>query len=126
MKIIVLDDSLLWRRRLMAKLFLDHGAEMVRGTGDPLEAMRLIKEQKPDVVIMDRRVHRWRGINILRYIRRMLPSPKVMMLTNGFYPAGIEKCLAEEVDFCFDKFTELDEVTRTIRSHRDKYGHACS
>ncbi len=117
MKIFVLDDSPLSRKRLIAKLSRFPGIEIVGGTGDPLEAIGLIRERKPDAVILDRRARRRFGIDILRNIKKIIPAPKVVMLTNRFYPANQEKCGGEEVDFCCDKFTGLDEITRTfIRS----------
>lgn len=126
MKILVLDDSPLSRRRLIAKLSRDYGAEMVRGAGELLEAIGLMREEKFDLVIVDRKAHRRYGIDILKNIKAMSPAPKVLMLTNRFYPAGSAKCLADGVDFCFDKFTEIDQVTSAIRSHENAPGRLCS
>ncbi len=110
MKILVLDDSSALRERLRATLAHHPEIEFLREKGDPLDAIRLVRELKPDTVILNMRASRRFGIDILRNIKRAVPAPVVIMLTNKFYPGSNEGCTREEVDFSFDRFTEMDKV----------------
>lgn len=110
MKVLVLDDSPLVSKRLLASLSALPDIELLDGAGDPIEAIRLVRELKPDAVIMDLKTHRRLGIDILRNIKKSVPAPLVVALTNKLYPESGEKCMKDEVDFSFDKFTEMDKV----------------
>jgi two-component system chemotaxis response regulator CheB len=127
MRIFVLDDPPLSRRRLIAHLSRFPEIDIVGETGDPLEAIGLIREQKPDAVILDARVSRRFGIDILQNIKNVSPAPEVVMLTNRLSRPGQGKCFGQEADFCFDRLTELDEAIRAfVGSPRKGSGHACA
>jgi chemotaxis response regulator CheB len=111
MKVLVLDDSPVLSERLRASLSGLPHIELVGGTGDPLEAIRLARELKPEAVIVDMRAHRRFGIDILRNIKKIIPAPLVVTLTNKFCPGSEEICMKNEVDFSLDKFTEMDKVS---------------
>ena len=105
-----MDDSPLVSRRLQASLSALPDIELLNGAVDPIEAIRLVRELRPDAVIMDVKTHRRLGIDILRNIKKSVPAPLVVALTNKLYPESGEKCMKDEADFSFDKFTEMDKV----------------
>jgi DNA-binding NarL/FixJ family response regulator len=111
MKVLVLDDSSVLHERLRAILSDRPDIEVLNGTGEPLDAIRLVRELRPDAVIVDVRAHKRLGIDILLNIKKIAPAPLVVTLTNRFCPGNREKCMADEVDFSFDKFTEMDKVS---------------
>ena len=119
MKILVLDDSSVLCRRLRAALSDRPDIEFVDGNGDPLDAIRLVKEMRPDAVIVDMLARRRFGIDVPRNIKKIVPAPLVVMLTNKFYPDSEEEYVKDKVDFHFDKFTELDKVSTIFtQTHR--------
>jgi two-component system nitrate/nitrite response regulator NarL len=48
---------------------------------DALEAIRLIKNQKPDLVLLDLSMPRMNGFSVLREIKAALPEIKILVLS---------------------------------------------
>jgi DNA-binding NarL/FixJ family response regulator len=52
-----------------------------------------------------------RGIEVLKYIKKIEPVTLVIILTNYPYPQYLKKCMDLGADFFFDKSTEFEKVT---------------
>ncbi|UKW33493.1 response regulator transcription factor [Streptomyces sp. TYQ1024] len=57
------------------------GIEVIGSAGDGLEAVRLVAEHAPDVVLMDLRMPRCDGVEATRRIRENHPDTQVVVLT---------------------------------------------
>ena len=118
MRVLIVDDSDLIRRRLGAMLSEMKGIELVGEARDSLEATKLALNLKPDAVILDIRMPAGSGINVLENIKRATPAPKVIMLTNYPYPQYRKKAEDAGADFFFDKATEFDKVAEAVEELR--------
>jgi two-component system chemotaxis response regulator CheY len=78
-KVMIADDSLFIRNKL-AKLLVQHGYETVL-VSDGVEAVRVYRETKPDVVLMDITMPRQNGLEALTDILKFDPRARVIMLT---------------------------------------------
>ncbi|MCQ4129121.1 response regulator transcription factor [Rhodococcus erythropolis] len=85
MRIVIVDDEALMRAGL--RLLLD-GADrivVVGEAGDGRQALEVIRQMRPDVVLMDIRMPTMTGIEALAELRKLLPEPdllpRVLMLT---------------------------------------------
>ena len=122
MKVFIADDSVVLRERL-ATMFADiPGVETVGEAGEGLEATDAIRRLEPDVVILDIRMPGGNGIDALKSIKKETPAPAVIMLTAYPYPQYRKKCLEAGADYFFDKSTEFQKVTTTLKQLRGKLG----
>jgi DNA-binding NarL/FixJ family response regulator len=110
MRIVIIDDSILIRERLSQMLSELEEIEIVAEEQDEIEAIECIRKLKPDVVILDIRLRKGSGINVMREIKKDKPSPAVIILTsypNNFYRM---KCLSAGAEFFLDKSTEFEKI----------------
>ena len=80
-RIVLCDDHELVRRGLRSLLQGVPGYEIVGEAGDADEAMSVVDELRPDVVVMDVRLPTRSGIEACRDIRSAHPEVGILMLT---------------------------------------------
>ena len=80
-KVILVDDHQLVREGLRTLLEKDLGMEVVGEAGDGETAVKLVREFKPDVVIMDVSIPGIDGIEATKQITAENPSVKVIALS---------------------------------------------
>jgi DNA-binding NarL/FixJ family response regulator len=81
-RILIADDHSVVRAGLKALLEHQGHFRVVAEAGTGEEAIRLAKEQRPDVAVLDIRMPGVSGIDACRQIVEALPSCKVIMLTS--------------------------------------------
>jgi len=122
MKVLIVDDSAVVRVRLADLLLEVEGVESVAQAEDGQQALELVKSLKPDVAIVDVRMPRRSGIDLLEDVRRSRQTLKVIMLTNYPTPENREKCLSLGADYFFDKSREIEEVVNVLKYLREDFG----
>lgn len=80
-KVVIVDDHALIREGIKKLLELEDTLEMVGLAGDGYEALRIISETQPDVVLLDINMPSMNGIDCLKHIKKEFPDTKVIMLT---------------------------------------------
>ena len=113
--VYVVDDSDFVRERLIEMLSELEGVEIAGGTGDPLEAVAAIRQMVPDAVILDIRLPRKSGIEVLRDIKKDKPSPVVIILTNYPYPQYQKECTEAGADYFLNKSTEFNKIAEVLK-----------
>ena len=80
-KILIADDHLIIRQGLRLILETENEFELVGEAADGTEALRLCKELKPDVVLMDLRMPNMDGLTAIEKLRVDQPEIAVVILT---------------------------------------------
>ncbi len=108
-KVLVVDDSSFYRRRVKDILNEDRSLDVVGEARDGREAIELIKKLRPDVVTMDVEMPVMDGISAVRRIMDECPVPVIMFssLTHQGAKATLDALDAGAVDFLPKRFEEI-------------------
>ncbi|WPL19776.1 Chemotaxis response regulator protein-glutamate methylesterase of group 1 operon [Thiorhodovibrio winogradskyi] len=108
-RVVVVDDSGFFRRRIAEILNADVGIEVVGMAADGKEAIKCVKELKPDVVTMDIEMPVMDGITAVRHIMAEAPCPVLMFstLTTDGAQATLDALDAGAMDFLPKRFSEM-------------------
>ena len=82
------------------------------------EALELLPQSKPDVVVVDMRLPDGDGLDVLRAAKRLQPRPTVVVLTNYAYDQLRSKCLEAGADEFLDKRTQFDRLPAIVTKLR--------
>ena len=87
-KVLIADDHPVVREGLRAMLMTDQNIEIVGESGDGAEAVKMVAEKRPNVVLADIRLPNMDGVEATRRIKDKRPSTAVIVFTlydNGAY-----------------------------------------
>ena len=79
--LFLIDDHTLLRRGLVALLGQHAGLRVVGEAGDAAEALRLLPQLRPDVILLDNHLPGVRGVDAIAGLREASPTSRVVMLT---------------------------------------------
>jgi len=82
MKVLLVDDNRLMLEGLQ-NLLEAHNIEVVGMAADGLDSVGLVRELKPDVILMDIRMPRCNGLEATRLIKAEMPDAVIVMLTTS-------------------------------------------
>ncbi|MEU9646958.1 response regulator transcription factor [Streptomyces sp. NPDC048188] len=113
-RVVVADDQTVVREGIVMLLGLLPGVEVVGAAGDGEEAVRLVAELAPDVVLMDLRMPRCDGVEATRRIRSEHPTTQVVVLTTYADDASVFPALRAGARGYLTKDAGGDEIVRAV------------
>ncbi|MFI6545064.1 response regulator [Streptomyces prunicolor] len=115
-RVVVADDQTVVREGIVMLLGLLSGIEVVGAAADGDEAVRLVAELAPDVVLMDLRMPRCDGVEATRRIRAEHPGTQVVVLTTFADDASLFPALRAGARGYLTKDAGGDEIVRAVES----------
>jgi DNA-binding NarL/FixJ family response regulator len=115
-RIVVADDHPVVRGGLVSLLRTIPGLDVVGEAADGETAVRLVHEQRPDVVLMDVRMPGMDGVEATRRIREQTPASRVLILTMYDDDATVFTAMKAGAQGYLLKESEQDDIVRAVHA----------
>ena len=113
--VVLVDDSTIVRKGLRMLLELDEDIRVVGEAENGKQALRVVRELMPQVVVMDIMMPVMNGLEATRQILKELPNTRVILLSAQNDKAYIEESLRLKVAGYLRKQSSLTALSKLIR-----------
>lgn len=114
LRIVLVDDHTLFRKGLAELLEREGAVQVAAITGDPLEVAEMLRQHRPDVLLLDLNIGGTDGIQVMQELRAhgfMLP---VLLLTVSEAEEDMARALRNSANGYLLKSMEPDELVDAI------------
>ncbi len=119
MRVLVVDDEGAARRRL-AIMLAELDVELVGEAANGLDALKLVRERKPDLLLLDITMPEVDGFDVAQH----LPEPKpLIVFQTAFDEYALQAFDHEAIDYLVKPVT-LPKLQRAIERARERWGDA--
>jgi DNA-binding NarL/FixJ family response regulator len=115
-RVVLIDDQTLVRRGLRALLDLAGDISVVAEAGDGVEGAAVIRRERPDVVLLDVRMPKASGLDLLRDLRRAGELPPTILLTTFDDDEALLEGVKAGARGYLLKDVSLEQLTGAIRA----------
>jgi DNA-binding NarL/FixJ family response regulator len=115
-RVILADDHAVVRKGIREFLEMGGGVTVVAEASDGLEAMRLIREHRPDVAVLDIQMPGQSGIEVTRAIRAERLSVGVLILTAFDDPPYVKAVLQAGANGYVLKTADASEILEAVQA----------
>lgn len=115
-RVVLVDDQTLMRRGLRGLLDLTEDIRVVGEASDGEEALQVIADAAPDVVLLDVRMPKRSGIEVLRELRLRGSLPPALLLTTFDDDAALLEGIRAGARGFLLKDVSLERLTEAIRA----------
>jgi DNA-binding NarL/FixJ family response regulator len=115
-RVVLVEDNQVFREALELLLGLRSDIVVVASVADGSSAAEVVREHRPDVVLMDYRLPGIDGVQATRAIREAVPDVAVVCLTASANLREVDALFEAGAVACLSKDQELDEIVEAIRS----------
>ncbi|MFK3774572.1 response regulator [Pseudomonas sp. NPDC089406] len=119
-KALVVDDHPFIRSSVCLQLRNDR-LKVVGQADNGVDAVRLAREQKPDLVILDITIPGLDGLQVLSRLRAMEQPPKVLILTSQLADFFSLRCMKAGAAGFVSKSDDLRELSKAVLALRSGY-----
>lgn len=115
-RIVIADDHAVVRQGLTMFLEMDGDFEIVGEATNGKEAIELVKELQPDIVLMDLLMPTMSGLEAIPIIREQFPDVEIIALTSVLDNGSVVKAVRAGAIGYLLKDTQSDELIRSIKA----------
>lgn len=115
-KYLIADDHKIFRQGIRFALSGDHRLKCLGEANDGEELLKLLEQQKPDVILLDLKMPGMDGLEALKRIRERNKEVKVLVLTMLDDEQFILRLLEEGANGYLVKNAEPEEISRAMHT----------
>ena len=115
-KVLIADDQTLFREGIKDLLENEKIIEVVGEAGDGLEAVRLARKLKPDVILMDIKLPHLDGVAATRLIRKECPNTNVLVLSSYEDEAHVMEYIQAGANGYLSKMLPASELVNALKA----------
>ena len=113
--IILADDHPIVRRGLRSVLEAEKNFSLIGEAGDGLEAVRMVENLQPDILITDMMMPGLTGLEVTRQVRYRVPKTKIIILSMHASESYVLEALRNGANGYVLKDTVSEELVEAIR-----------
>jgi len=119
-KVLLVDDERQFVETLSERLLMrDVGSAVVY---DGEQALSFVKEEEPDVMILDLKMPGIDGVEVLRRVKKTNPKIEVIILTGHGTDRDKETCMGLGAFAYLEKPVDIEVLSKTLRAAYEKVG----
>lgn len=120
LRIVLVDDEMLFRDILKDRLREEDDISVVGEADNGVDALDLVRELKPDVVLMDIGMGGGGGIEATRKITKAVPGTKVLMLSSFTDESHVMEAVQAGAYGYISKKLPTQELVRALRAFAEQ------
>lgn len=114
-RVAIADDSAVFRAALRSFLLNEEDIDVVGEAADGAEALRLVEEIAPDILLLDMRMPRMSGVEVLRQLQTAPSTTRIVVLSAHSDPKLVQSALQHGAHGYIRKDEGPLTLTSTIR-----------
>jgi DNA-binding NarL/FixJ family response regulator len=120
-KIVIADDHAAIRRSLRLLIADEPDMDLIGEAADGLEAIRAVHALQPELLLMDIKMPKMTGLEVLQYLRNEKNPVAIIILSNHSEPLYVEAAMRLGANAFVAKSSGLEALLEAIHAVRD--GH---
>ena len=113
--LMIVDDHPLLRKGLRQLIELEDDLELVAEASNGQDALKLVEEDEPDLIILDLNMQGMDGIETLKAMRAQGVSSRIVMLTVSDHDEDVVAAITNGADGFLLKDMEPEEIIEKVR-----------
>lgn len=126
LRIVLADDHRMVRDALIMLLAREPDMEVVGAAGDGAATLALVREQKPDLLVVDIAMPKSNGIEVTRTLKQEFPDLKVLILSAYMDKRFVHEAFRAGAAGYVAKAAASEELARAIRAVADGQNYLSS